>query len=458
MRKRGIQVRFAIHPVAGRMPGHMNVLLAEAQVPYNITLSMDDINHDFPTTDVVLILGGNDIVNPAAQDDPDSPIAGMPVLEVWKAKQSIVMKRSLNVGYAGIDNPLFLKENNAMYLGDAKKSTDKLVQLLGEAKHEKGDDATHSHNTNQSEDIEAAAAKQTEEDKFRAEIPDLLKNTIVKLGVIEEVDKSERKVAIVPEGAKRLLKAGVEVFVQSGAGVGAEFSDNQYELVGAKILPSAQEVMDACDIVLKIREPTINPETGKHEIEMIGKGKSLISFLGPRTDKGKELMDMAKAAGVNLLAVDAIPRISRAQSLDVLSSQAKIAGYRAVVEAANNYQRFLNGEVTAAGSFQPSKVMVIGAGVAGLAAIGTAKNMGAIVRAFDTRLETKEQVESLGGEFLVLDFAEDGGDSAGYAKVMSDEFIAKEMEMFRKQAEEVDIVSIAKSVPNILYSCSVSLI
>jgi len=159
-------------------------------------------------------------------------------------------------------------------------------------------------------------------------------------------------------------------------------------------------------------------------------------------------MDQAKAAGINLLAVDAIPRVSRAQSLDVLSSQAKIAGYRAVVEAANIYQRFLNGEVTAAGNFAASKVLVVGAGVAGLAAITTASSMGAIVRAFDTRLECKEQVESLGGEFLVLDFEEDGENAgSGYAKVMSDAFYQKEMEMFREQAKECQIIITTAAIP-----------
>jgi len=393
LRSRGISVRFAIHPVAGRMPGHMNVLLAEANVPYDITLSMDDINQDFPTTDVVLILGGNDIVNPGAEDDPDSPIAGMPVLQVWKAKQTIVMKRSLRVGYAGVENPLFFRENNAMYLGDAKKSTDRLVALLGESKD--GDDNTH--NT----DIEAPKiAEKKEEDDFVTKIPGLWEESFLKIGVVKEVDEGERKVAIVPEGAKRLLKAGIQVYVESGAGDGGDFYNSMYEAAGAKILGTAQEVFDAADMIIKIREPTMHPVTGKHEIEMLAKGKSLISFLGPRTDKGKELMEMGKKAGVNLLAVDAIPRISRAQSLDVLSSQAKIAGYRAIVEAANVYQKFLNGEVTAAGSFSPSKIMVIGAGVAGLAAIGTGKNMGAIVRAFDTRLETKEQVESVSLHFI----------------------------------------------------------
>jgi NAD(P) transhydrogenase subunit alpha len=172
-----------------------------------------------------------------------------------------------------------------------------------------------------------------------------------------------------------LLEAGIQVLVETSAGDGGEFFDSYYEKAGAKILPTAQDVFDACDVLVKIREPTIHPATGKHELNMLAPGKAFISFVGPRTDQGKELLEIAKQAKVNFLAVDAIPRISRAQSLDVLSSQAKIAGYYAVVQAANNYQRFLNGEITSAGTFQPSKVLVIGDGVAGLAAIGTAKNM-----------------------------------------------------------------------------------
>jgi NAD(P) transhydrogenase alpha subunit len=447
LRKRGIRVRFAIHPVAGRMPGHMNVLLAEASVPYDITLSMDDINADFPVTDVVLILGGNDIVNPGAQTDPESPIAGMPVLEVWKAQQTIVMKRSLNVGYAGVENPLFVQPNNAMYLGDAKQSTEKLVTLIG-------DDATPLASETSHTDLEAPShptrqhSKEREEmDKFIAERPSLQKDAYLKVGVIKEVDVGENKVAIVPDGAMRLLKDGIQLIVESGAGKAGDFYDSVYEEMGAIVLRTAQEVFDVADVIVKIREPTKNPTTGKHEIDMLAKGKTLISFLGPRTDAGKELMEKGVATGVNLLAVDAIPRISRAQSLDVLSSQAKIAGYRAVVQAANIYQKFLNGEVTAAGNFAAAKVLIVGVGVAGLAAIGAASNMGAIVRAFDTRLETKEQVESLGGEFLVLEFDEQGGDGSGYATVMSDAFYQKEMEMFKRQAKEVDIIITTAAIP-----------
>jgi NAD(P) transhydrogenase alpha subunit len=438
LRARGINVRFGIHPVAGRLPGHMNVLLADARVPYDITFAMDDINPDFPETDLALVLGANDTVNPAAQTDPDSPIAGMPVLEVWKAKRSVVMKRSLRVGYAGVDNPLFVKPNNSMFLGDAKKSLEKLLSLLGETKEvaKKGD-------------IEQAVKKVEKIDPFYADIAKLQEKTFLKVGVCKEIeDDGEKRIAIVPDIAKRLLKSGIQVYVESKSGDGGGFYDGQYVHVGCRVLDTAQEVYDAVDILVKIREPTIHPATGKHEIDMLAEGKCMISFVGPRTDKGKELMDKAVAAGVNLLAVDAIPRISRAQSLDVLSSQAKIAGYRAVIEATNVYQRFLNGEITAAGNFAASKVLVVGVGVAGLAAISTASNMGAIVRAFDTRLECAEQVESLGGHFLVLNFDEDGGDSGtGYAKVMSDEFYQKEMEMFREQAKECQIIITTAAIP-----------
>ena len=207
--------------------------------------------------------------------------------------------------------------------------------------------------------------------------------------------------------------------LETNAGIGSGFNDSEYMRNGCQILNSAQAVYDSVDVVIKIREPTLHPITGIHEIDMLGRGKTMITFVGPNTSKGMELMQRATNVGINLLSVDSVPRVSRAQSLDVLSSQAKIAGYKAVTVAANIYQRFMNGEVTAAGNFQACKVLVIGAGVAGLAAISTASNMGAIVRAFDTRLECKEQVESVGGEFLMLDFGDEKGESTGtgYSKV-----------------------------------------
>ena len=362
----------------------------------------------------------------------------MPVLEVWKAKKTITMKRSLRVGYAGVGNPLFVNDNNVMFLGDAKKSLEKLLSLLGE-----------TETVAKSGDIESAVKKVVKVDPFFSQIPELQQKTFLKIGVCKEVaGDGEKRVAIVPEIAKRLLKSGIQVYVESSAGNGGGFYDTEYTMMGCQVLGTAQEVYDIVDVIVKIREPDMHPVTRVHEIDMLAEGKTMISFVGPRTDKGKALMDKAVSAGINLLAVDAIPRISRAQSLDVLSSQAKIAGYRAVVEAASEYQRFFNGEVTAAGNFAASKVLVVGAGVAGLAAISTAASMGAIVRAFDTRLECKEQVESLKGEFLVLDFEEDGGDSGtGYAKVMSDAFIQKEMEMFREQAKECQIIITTAAIP-----------
>lgn len=349
------------------------------------------------------------------------------------------MKRSLRVGYAGVDNPLFVNDNNVMFLGDAKKSLEKLLGVMGETEDV----------VNATGDIESAAKKVVKIDPFFSQIPELQQKTFLKIGVCKEIaGDGEKRVSIVPEIAKRLLKSGIQVFVESSAGNGGGFYDSEYTMMGCQVLGSAQEVYDMVDVIVKIREPERHPVTGMHEIDMLGEGKTMISFVGPRTDKGKALMNKAVSAGINLLAVDAIPRISRAQSLDVLSSQAKIAGYRAVVEAANEYQRFFNGEVTAAGNFAASKVLVVGAGVAGLAAISTAASLGAIVRAFDTRLECKEQVESLKGEFLVLDFKEDGGDSGtGYAKVMSDAFIQKEMEMFREQAKECQIIITTAAIP-----------
>jgi hypothetical protein len=308
----------------------------------------------------VLILGANDTVNPAAQTDPDSPIAGMPVLEVWKAKQTFVMKRSLNVGYAGVDNPLFIEPNNAMYLGDAKASVDKLLALIGDV-------APTDVQDQGKVDIEAPTAKKVDKiDDFIGMIPSLQEKTFLNVGVVKEVDEGEKRVAIVPSTARRLLQRGIQVIIEDSAGVGGGFSNDLYENNGAKILPNATELYSKADIIMKITYPTMHPVTKKHEIDMVGKGKTLICFVGPRTHEGEALMDRAVSAEINLLAVDAIPRISRAQSLDVLSSQAKIAGYRAVVEATNIYQRFLNGEMTAAGNFPAAKILVVGAGVAGM--------------------------------------------------------------------------------------------
>lgn len=325
-----------------------------------------------------------------------------------------------------------------MYLGDAKASCERLLTLIPDKKSDKPHVCV---------DIEAEAASPDEVDGFFTRISQLQSEAFLRVGVVKEVHDRESKVAIVPAGVKQLLKSGIKSFVQMSAGTASGFSDKEYEDSGAILLASAKEVFDKADVVVKIREPQVHPDTQIHEINMLAGGKCLISFVGPNTDQGRHLMELAQVQGINLLAVDAIPRISRAQSLDVLSSQAKIAGYRAVLEASNVYQKFLNGEVTSAGTFKPAQVFVIGAGVAGLAAIGTASSLGAIVKAFDTRLETKEQVESMGGKFLEVDFAEDGGDGTGYAKVLSAEFYQKEMELFKKVCRDVSIVITTAAIP-----------
>jgi NAD(P) transhydrogenase subunit alpha len=267
----------------------------------------------------------------------------------------------------------------------------------------------------------------------------------MRIAVPTEIFAGENRVATTPEAVTHLKKLGFDVSVQAGAGAAASYSDRAYAEAGASIIASAHELYAAADIILKVRAPQKHAQQGYDEVELLKAGQVLISFLWPA--QNPELLKRIAARGVTALAMDSIPRISRAQKLDALSSMANIAGYRAIVEAAQHFGRFFRGQVTAAGKIPPAKVLVIGAGVAGLSAIGTAKGMGAIVRAFDTRPEVKEQVESMDAEFLMLDFAEDGSGAGGYAKVMSKEFIDAEMALFRKQAEEVDVIVTTALIP-----------
>lgn len=259
------------------------------------------------------------------------------------------------------------------------------------------------------------------------------------IGIPKEIYQNEARVAATPDTVKKLQKLGFDILIQSGAGETANFSDEAYESAGCKIVPDAQSLWSQANIILKVRAPQ------DQEIENLPEGKTIISFIWPA--QNEELLNKLAARKATVLAMDAIPRISRAQKMDALSSMANIAGYRAVIEAANNFGRFFTGQITAAGKVPPAKVMVIGAGVAGLAAIGAARSLGAVVRAFDTRPVVKEQVESLGAEFLELEFAEDGTGAGGYAKVMSKEFIDAEMALFREQAKEIDIIITTALIP-----------
>ncbi len=267
----------------------------------------------------------------------------------------------------------------------------------------------------------------------------------MKLGVPREIAEGERRVAATPETVKRLIKLGFEVLIEAQAGALASFPDAQYVEAGAELMPDARSLWAASDVVLKVRPPVDSPELGVHEAELLREGGTLISFIWPA--QAKELLERLAARRATVLAMDQIPRISRAQKMDALSSMANIAGYRAVVEAAAAFGRFFTGQITAAGKVPPAKVLVIGAGVAGLAAIGAARGLGAIVRAFDTRPAVKEQVESMGAEFLDLAFEEDGTGEGGYAKQMSQAFIDAEMALFEAQAREVDIIITTALIP-----------
>lgn len=261
----------------------------------------------------------------------------------------------------------------------------------------------------------------------------------MKVGIPSEISPNELRVAATPKTVKRLIKQGFDVYIQRDAGLKANFSDLDFEDAGAKILITAAEIYGHSDIVLKVKEPTEN------EVAMMREGLVLLSYLWPA--QNQSLLQKLADKKVNAIAMDAIPRISRAQKMDVLSSMANIAGYRSVIEASFFFGRFLNGQITAAGKVEPAKVLVIGAGVAGLAAIGAANSLGAIVRAFDTRKEVAEQIGSMGAEFLTVEIEEDGATSSGYSKEMSKEFIEAEMKLFLEQAKEIDIVITTAQIP-----------
>ncbi len=261
-----------------------------------------------------------------------------------------------------------------------------------------------------------------------------------RIGVPREIFPGEKRVATVPEVVEKLIKLGFTVAVESGAGDAANFSDDSYRAAGAEIINGAAALWAAADIVFKVRAPS------QAEVALMREGSALVGFIWPA--QNPELMQQLAARKVTVLAIDALPRtLSRAQKMDALTSMAGVSGYRAVIEAANAFGRFFNGQITAAGKVPPAKVFIAGAGVAGLAAIGTAASLGAIVRANDTRAEVADQVVSLGGEFVKVDYEEEGSGGGGYAKVMSEGFQQAQREMYAKQAKEVDIIITTALIP-----------
>ncbi|SEO43317.1 NAD(P) transhydrogenase subunit alpha [Salinihabitans flavidus] len=265
----------------------------------------------------------------------------------------------------------------------------------------------------------------------------------MKIGTPKEVLNGENRVAMTPESAQQLQKLGYDCAIETGAGLQAGFTDAAYEKAGVEIIKTAAQLWKAADIIAKVRIPT---ET---ELKRLTKSKTLISFFNPGGNE--EGLELARSKGATVIAMEMVPRISRAQKMDALSSMANIAGYRAVIEAGNNFDRFFTGQITAAGKVPPAKVLVVGAGVAGLAAIGTATSLGAVTYAFDVRPEVAEQVESMGAEFVYLDFEgelDDGSASGGYAKPSSPEFREAQLAKFRELAPEMDIVITTALIPN----------
>lgn len=259
------------------------------------------------------------------------------------------------------------------------------------------------------------------------------------IGVARETAAGEKRVATVPEVVEKLIKLGFAVNVESGAGTAANFSDKAYRSAGAGIIDGSPQLWAKSDIILKVRGPIAG------EVALMREGSTLVSFIWPA--QNAELLKLLAAKKATVLAIDSVPRISRAQKMDALSSMANIAGYRAVIEAAHQFGRFFTGQITAAGKVPPAKVFVIGAGVAGLAAIGTACGLGAIVRANDTRQEVGDEIESMGGEFISVDYQEEGSGVGGYAKVMSEGFQKAQLAVFSKQAKEVDIIITTALIP-----------
>jgi NAD(P) transhydrogenase len=432
LRKRGKEVAFGVHPAAGRLPGHMSVLLAEAKVPYNIVQESDEVNEEMDTVDVALVVGANDIINSDAFDNPNSVLAGMPMCEVWRAKKCIVNKRTLaGKGYAGIDNPVFWKKNISMLLGNAELTCPNILDALVKSE-KKGE--TSAEGTQ-----DKGKAKRTEKDP-KSEIDYPRKRYI---SVPKESHQDERRVAITPAGALKFLKEGFGTYFERGCGVGAGFTDKQYEDNGAVPKLRAQLWKEA-DILLKIRPPTheeailLNPDATFLISQIFSNdpiNREMIYELNRENSRTK----------LNVLAVEKVPRTTRAQKLDTISSTNGFIGYRAVIEAFYEFPRYSKQMMTPAGKAAPAKVFILGAAVAGLQAIGVAKNMGAIVKVTDVRMEAKSQVESLGAEFVWPETDEVA--QPGVYAAPSEKFREAQKEMFLRECKDADIVITTALIP-----------
>src|SRR6476469_2474931 len=268
---------------------------------------------------------------------------------------------------------------------------------------------------------------------------------MTRIGIPKEIHPGEKRVAATPDTIIKLKKLGFDIAVESGAGHGINASNSEYREAGAEVIDDTRELWASADLIMKVRPPEHNEHLNTHEADLLKEGGWLVGFVWPA--QHKEIVDRLAKRKATVFAMDSVPRITRAQKMDTLSAMANIAGYRAVIEAANHFPRFFTGQITAAGRIDPAKLLVIGAGVAGLSAIGAAKGLGAIVRAFDPRSATKDQVASMGAEFLEVNLKEEGEGKGGYAKEMSDDFLKAEMALFAQQAMQVDIIITTALIP-----------
>ncbi|MFZ1699711.1 MAG: Re/Si-specific NAD(P)(+) transhydrogenase subunit alpha [Pyrinomonadaceae bacterium] len=265
------------------------------------------------------------------------------------------------------------------------------------------------------------------------------------IGIPKEIHPGEKRVAATPQTILKLKKLGFDVAVEAGAGHGINAANSEYREAGATVIEGAKELWAASDVILKVRPPQEDEKSGQHEADLLKEGAWLVGFMWPA--QNREVIDRLAKRKATVFGMDCVPRITRAQKMDTLSAMANIAGYRAIIEAANNFPRFFGGQITAAGRIDPAKVLVIGAGVAGLSSIGAARSLGAIVKAFDPRSATKDQVASMGAEFLEINIKEEGEGKGGYAKSMSDAFLKAEMALFAQQAMQVDIIVTTALIP-----------
>ncbi|EUD69387.1 NAD(P) transhydrogenase [Plasmodium inui San Antonio 1] len=482
LKSRNVQVNFAIHPVAGRMPGHLNVLLAEANVPYNIVKEMNEINSSIDKADIVLVVGANDIVNPSSLD-PSSKIYGMPIIEVWKSKQVIILKRSLNTGYSAIDNPLFYFANSYMLFGDAKHSTNQILTILSDYTSHKYPDVSLSDAHLDDEKAEVRSLCFLSEDSSASIREDLeaLAEQYPKarrvIGLVKEdtggTQKGEAKngdekgentkegaeaesstprsadvnlsiVPITPKFVPKLKKMGFRILVEKDIGTKIMIEDEEYVNYGAEIT-SKEDVLRQSNIILKV-----DPPSEKFIVE-VPNNTVLISYLWPSINK--ELLQIAvqnkEKNNITYMAIDEVPRSTRAQKIDIRSSMSNLQGYRAVIEAFFMLPMFSKSSTTAAGTIHPAKVFVIGAGVAGLQAIITAKSMGSIVYSHDSKASTEEEVKSCGGIFIKIPSStyREKNELAKDEEKMREDFLNIQSKIFKRVISKCDILICSASVP-----------